>query len=113
MARFQPEYPDFTLTFHLPLTDSPDVSPRAPEDFPSIFALESPGDFLKTVIITIPSGTSPERLFALVTELDAAFPQTDISIWQEENHVWLEWRDREPRESYEQFCVLLSNPLSH
>lgn len=113
MARYQPAYPEFTLKFSLPAAGSPDVSPRVPEELPSIFALESPGDFLKWIVITIPADAASERLFALVMELDAVFPQTDISILQEENHVWLEWRDREPRESYEQFCVLLSNPLSY
>lgn len=113
MTRYQPASPEFTLTFVLPSAGSPDVSPRAPEDFPSIFALESPGDFLKWIIITIPSDAAPERLFALVTELDAAFPQTDISIWQDEKLAHLGWRNRETREEYTAFLTLLQEKLKH
>ena len=113
MARYQPAYPDFTLNFDLPVSGSPYVSPRAPEDYPSIFALESPGDFLKWIIITIPSDAAPERLFALVTELDAAFPQTDISIWQSDQLVHLDWRDRNSREDYDIFLNLLTKKFSN
>ena len=113
MARYQPAYPDFTLNFDLPVSGSPYVSPRAPEDYPSIFALESPGDFLKWIIITLPSDAAPERLFALVMELDAAFPQTDITIWQNDQLVHLDWRDRNSREDYDIFLNLLTEKFSN
>lgn len=113
MARYQPAYPEFTLRFDLPVAGSPYVSPRAPEDFPSIFSLESPGDFLRTVSITIPAEASNERLFALVTELDATFPQTDINVWQEEEFFFLNWRDREPREDFNAFLDRLTEKHSY
>ena len=113
MARYQPAYPDFTLNFDLPVSGSPYVSPRAPEDYPSIFALESPGDFLKWIIITLSSDAAPERLFGLVIELDAAFPQTDITIWQNDQLVHLDWRDRNSREDYHIFLNLLTERFSN
>ncbi len=112
MANYQPEYPDFTLHFHLPANSSPYVSPRSAEDYPSIFALDDPGDFLTQVAVTIPPDAAPERLFALVSELDAAFPQTSIDIWQGEKYTHLRWLDRVPREDYNAFLELLAENLT-
>lgn len=111
MAHYQPEYPEFTLHFDLPVNGSPYVSPRSADDYPSIFVLDDPGDFLTQITVTIPPAAVTERLFALVTELDAAFPQTSIGIWQGEDYVQLDWLDRGPRENYEQFSILLNDIL--
>ena len=113
LARYQPQYPDFTLNFHLPITGSPHVSPRVPEDFPSIFALESPGDFLTKITIDLPETFSAEELFALVTELDAAFPQTDVVLWQGQAHAALDWLDRTVREDCAAFSALLAEKFGN
>ncbi|MBQ3155626.1 MAG: hypothetical protein IJB81_01710 [Clostridia bacterium] len=108
MDRYQPDHSEFTLKFHLPVTGSPSVSPRAPEDYPSIFALKSPGDFLTEISITLSGSVAPEKLYALVMALDATFPQTTITIWQGDAFLQLHWLDRTARESYDDFLELLS-----
>ncbi len=113
MERYQPDHPEFTLKFHLPVTGSPSVSPRAPEDYPSIFALKSPGDFLTEISITLSGNVAPEKLYALVTALDAAFPQTTITIWQGDAFLQLHWLDRAAREDEVVFLDLLTEKLPH
>lgn len=113
MERYQPDHPDIALKFHLPVTGSPSVSPRAPEDYPSIFALKSPGDFLTEISITLSGSVAPEKLYALVTALDAAFPQTTITIWQGDAFLQLHWLDRTAREDEAVFLDLLTEKLPH
>lgn len=107
-AHYQPRWPEYTLSFDLPVTGSPFVSPRAPEDYPSIFALKSPGDFLTQISITLSGNAAPEKLYALVMALDAAFPQTTITIWQGDTFLQLHWLDRAAREDEAVFLDLLS-----
>ena len=112
LARFQPEYPEYEIVFHLPVNGSPTVSPRAAEDYPSVFTLVDSGHFVTSVSVTIPADTTPESLFTLVTELDAALPQTDIGIWQGDAYAQLDWLDRAPREDCGQFISWLNQALN-